>query len=115
MEKKLSIDLLAPGMVLAETVKDVHGRVLFPEGSVIAERGIQALRTWGIIEVLVSDNPTDSALQEGSTLAALDQAAVEAAELFKFNVNSTPLVDELRRLSILHLAKTKMRSLRNGQ
>ena len=114
MGRKLSIDLLAPGMIIEETVKDVHGRVLFPQGSVTTERGIVALRTWGIIEVLIADRPIDDA-EEIPTLAILDEAAVEAKELFKFNNHSTPLVDELRRLSTLHLAKVKMRSHRAGE
>jgi hypothetical protein len=114
MGRKLSIDLLVPGMIIEETVRDVHGRVLFPQGSVTTERGIMALRTWGIIEILIADKPVNNA-EEMPTLAILDEAAEEAEELFKFNSHSTPLVDELRRLSILHLAKVKMRSRRNGE
>ena len=111
MGKKLSIDLLAPGMVIEETVKDVHGRVLFPEGSVTTERTIKALRTWGIIEGLIADKPANDG-EVIPTHAILDEATFEAAELFKFNNQSSPLVDELRRLSILHLAKIKMQSYR---
>jgi hypothetical protein len=101
-------------MVIEETVKDVHGRVLFPEGSVTTERAIQALRTWGVIEVLIADKPFNEG-EEIPTLAILEDAIIEAAELFKFNRQSTPLVDELRRLSALHLAKVKMRGRGHGE
>jgi hypothetical protein len=113
MPKRISADLVSPGMVLHESVTDSHGRVLLPQGSVLIERAIALLKTWGIIEVTIADSITPEG-ESGFDLQFLVEAEAEAGELFRSHQQPSPFVEELFRLSVLHIAKVKMRSLKNG-
>lgn len=50
---RISTDKLQPGMVLADDVKDLSGRMLLTCGTAIQEKHLRVLRTWGILGVEV--------------------------------------------------------------
>lgn len=60
------------GMRLAKEVYDPYGQLLMRAGTVLGERQIKALRTWGIEEVSVAVDPSPgSALEHPEAVAAV--------------------------------------------
>ncbi|NEV62969.1 hypothetical protein [Thiorhodococcus minor] len=52
---------MAPGMRLAKDVYDPNGNVLMRSGTVVTERLVKALRSWGIDEVTIEADAEDAA------------------------------------------------------
>lgn len=58
--RTLSLNRLLSGMVLAETVRDINGRRLFPAGHEVTESTLRILAMWGVTEVVVADDPSSA-------------------------------------------------------
>ncbi|HTY39046.1 MAG TPA: hypothetical protein VMH23_18150 [Bacteroidota bacterium] len=114
---KIDIEHLAEGMVLEDPVKDLHGRVLMKEGSLITEKTIKILKMWGVVEVtVVSSAVGGDEPPAGSTVdpALLELAESEANALFRHTNRKTPFVDELFRLATLRIAKIRSKETHNA-
>ncbi len=109
---KLDIEHLAEGMVLEDPVKDLHGRILMKEGSVMTEKTIRILKMWGVVEVTVV-NPGAGG-QEAQMPVSVDPEILRLAEtetkaLFRHVSGQDPFVEELFRLASLRIAKARMK------
>lgn len=75
----LSLELAGSGMVLAEALLDAHGGLLLPEGSVLSDASLAALRRRGVAGCsVVADQPENEA-DAAEALAA--RAALRARQL----------------------------------
>lgn len=99
---KLSVEFLAPGMVLADDVRGSNGLVLLGEGAEITERHIEIFRTWGIAEVDIVGNPGANDRSPARELTPAEKAAVEAEldRMFQHNDPMDPVIEELRRICL---------------
>ncbi|MBF0611662.1 MAG: hypothetical protein G8345_07080 [Magnetococcales bacterium] len=52
----LPLNQVAAGMVVAKDVLDMSGRLLLGRATIVTEKHIKILKTWGITEVHVADN-----------------------------------------------------------
>lgn len=115
---KIDIELLAEGMILEDPVKDLHGRVLMKEGSLVSEKSIRILKMWGVVEVTVVNAAVGG--QEGTSASAIDPHLVELAEidakiLFSHTDRKSPFVEELYRLITHRIAKGRAKGAANVQ
>ncbi|MCX6135353.1 MAG: hypothetical protein NTU47_16225 [Ignavibacteriales bacterium] len=115
---KIDIESLTEGMVLEDPVKDLHGRVLMKEGSLITEKSAKILKMWGVVEVTVVD--TAAAGEQVTAVKSLDPRVMELAEneakvLFRHTDRKNQFVDELFRLATLRIAKARSKEVHNAQ
>jgi HD-like signal output (HDOD) protein len=62
----ISKDMLQTGMILADDVLNPRGQVLIPNGTVIEDKHLRGLTTWGIKSVSVTPSTApESAIEEG--------------------------------------------------
>jgi hypothetical protein len=101
---KISLEDLRPGMILAGEVKERSGRVLLCAGVEITEKHLDIFKKWGI-----SGADIQGVTQEDMTPqldpAVLQQAEMEAQELFRHTDRQHLAVIELLRLTTLRLAQ----------
>lgn len=75
----LSLELARSGMVLAEALLDAHGGLLLPEGSVLSDASLAALRRRDVAGCsVVADQPESEA---DNAAAAAARAALRAEQL----------------------------------
>jgi hypothetical protein len=115
---KLDIDQLAEGMVLEEAVRDLNGRALMKEGSVMSEKTIRILKMWGIVEVTVVNTAVGG--EEVAATSLIDPRIMELAEseagsLFRHTNRKNLFVEELYRLATLRIAKVRSKEAHNAQ
>ena len=114
---KIDIEHLTEGMILEDSVKDLHGRVLMKEGSPITEKSIKILKMWGVVEVTVV-NPAVGGEDVPATNSIdpkfLELAESEAAVLFRHVSRKDPFVEELHRLATLRIAKLRSKEVLNA-
>jgi hypothetical protein len=102
----ISINKLAPGMVLKSAAKDITGRLLLEKGVEIYEKHITIFKTWGLTEVDVEgdvegDNVEEVTIQVDEE--TLYKATKELQDLFAFaDLNNSPVTKEIFRLSLQH-------------
>lgn len=98
------IDNLVPGMVLKKDVTDRSGRLLLPEGVLLAEKHLVIFRMWGVLELEISDEsePEPAAVAQGSEIdpELLAQATDEVLRIFAHNDPEHPAIRELIRVCI---------------
>jgi putative nucleotidyltransferase with HDIG domain len=99
------IKKLIPGMVLADDVHDIKGRLLMSRGKPIGPDHIRIFKIWGIPQVDVAGAPEDGE----AASAALDPAWYEAArreaeDLFVLTQRDHPAVKEIFNLAVNHRA-----------
>ena len=107
---KLAVDQLGEGMVVDDTVTDLHGTVLLPKGTVITHHGIKLLKMWGILEVSVDE--ASAAEHPATSEPAIDprfveEAKVDIAMLFQHTDRDNVFVKELMRLATHRIARTR--------
>lgn len=91
---------LAPGMVLAEEVRDQQGRLLMPAGTELTERHLRAFQLWGIRSVRVfgaGGSQGDPVPELTPAQLAEGEAIVRAR--FQLHDLRHPLIAELLRLA----------------
>lgn len=104
----VSIDNLAPGMMLAADIHDRNGRLLIRSGAELTDKNILVLRTWGVIQVDIEgveeeDDHCPLCGEFDPDLLSLLEADVKP--LFRHSDLSHPAVSELIRLCILRRAQ----------
>ncbi len=106
---KFAVDLLEPGMILAEDLTTSEGRMLLPRGAMLSDAHIRTCRVWGIAEASIlgdeeeeADNPTT--LEELDP-QVLDACKIMAAQRFVLNPSSHPAVQEMAKLYVLRQAR----------
>jgi HD-like signal output (HDOD) protein len=105
---KVNVDDLRSGMVLASDLKDSVGRFLLQHGTVIQDKHIQILKSWGITEADIEGLDQKMAA-EGIKLQIdpdiLKKCEDYASMLFQYSNSDHEATRELKRLRVLHLAK----------
>jgi len=97
---KLNLSELAPGMVLAEPVKDPQGRVVLGAGAELTERHLQVFENWGVTEAVVSGvEREDLQTDPGGALPPEMVAELDADIARRFPDNPGPVLSEIRRLA----------------
>lgn len=74
----------------------------------ITERHMRVLKSWGVVEVQVEGDPTDTTdemVVEDFTPEILEQARVEVLERMRHNSVEHPAIDELVRLCVRRRAR----------
>ncbi len=88
---------LKTGMVLADDVKDIKGRLLLPKGRPIGPEHIRIFKIWGIPQVSVIESPHDA---DEPVAPALDPARLEAVRAalenrFRLTDRRHPAIQEI--------------------
>lgn len=103
MPVNIRLEKLMPGMVLAQNVKDRNGRVLLTAGQAINEKNLKMLKSWGVADVLVADQPGKGAsgvLPDKTAPTTAGKAEQEMKELFCHADLRHPAVRELFNLCL---------------
>ena len=104
---KILTDNLASGMILGADVRDRSGRLLLGTGTMLSDRHLYILRTWGVIEVEIA-GADDGGKGHNSAItiepALWSAIEKEIAPLFRHADNTHPAIMELMRLRILREA-----------
>lgn len=106
---KMSIDDIKPGMILADDLSTAEGRTLLPRGAMLTEAHIRTCRVWGIGEVMIQEDESESADYPTSFdelhPEVLDACKIMAAQRFVLNPLKNPVVKEMAKLYVLHQAR----------
>jgi len=92
------LNALKPGMVLADSVFDLHHSLLLKAGVVLDERRIRLLKSWGAGRVAVRTADTDGT-QVSTRSAPAPETSADAASDGK--TVQGPLMDEIARVAAL--------------
>ena len=107
--RRIPVDGIADGMVLARSVEDRLGRVLLSKGDALQARFLDRLKDWGITEVFVEGEEgggTGAGLAAPALSASpeqLEAARVRAEARFSGFDASHPVMHGLKLLAIKHL------------
>lgn len=103
----ITIDSLAPGMILAVAVTDRSGRRLLAAGAEITQKHVRMLRTWGVLEVDVEGRNDDGREVVAGEISAEElKRAAEQLETLWRNVDlDMPMMKELFRLCVIRKAR----------
>lgn len=99
---------LKVGMVIAEDVKDINGRVLLKSGTKIIKENLKILKAWGITEADVRDVKIKNIKNYDTKNLKpefLAEAEKEVLRIFHYADISHPAISELLNLCILRKAK----------
>jgi len=107
---KIAIDQLNEGMVVEDTVTDLHGTILLQKGVIISLRSVKLLKMWGILEVSINDasaaeHPLASDPRLDPRIA--EEARIEVAAIFQHTDRENLFVKELARLATNRITKRK--------
>jgi HD-like signal output (HDOD) protein len=99
------IKKLKPGMVIADDVRDIKGRLLLARGKPIGPDHIRIFKIWGIPQVEIAGAPEG----EAAAPAPIDPARLEAARqeterLFALTESDHPAVKEIFNQAVLYRA-----------
>ena len=90
---------LKNGMVLAEDVHDMYGRRLLTAGSIINDKNLTILQTWGITDVAIdSGSQTVSETEQEEQNSEI--VSRESLELFSTVDRNDPFIQEIWQQSI---------------
>ena len=99
--KKVTLRNLQSGMILAEPVHDMCGRILLQKDIELSESSIRILKTWGVAEVRVQgeegEADTESELADVDP-QVLDRARQHIKTLFRHAGEEDNFVKDLKRL-----------------
>ena len=103
----VSLDNLAPGMVLASNVLDKSGRLLLGEGVELAAKHLFIFRTWGIVEADIAgvDDDDTNILPDDITPEELENAKNTLLPFYHHADIEHPATCELFRLAVLRMVK----------
>ncbi|KAF0152287.1 MAG: hypothetical protein FD143_1209 [Ignavibacteria bacterium] len=83
--KTIDVSEITVGMELAEPIKNMHGQMLIPEGTTLAENHIRLLKTWGIKAATVNSEEGTTQVESASNLD------FETMAILKKRINWIPL------------------------
>ena len=97
----IHINKIEPGMVVADEVRDIHGRLLLGKGKTIQPDHFRVFKIWGITEIKVRTNSDD----KEETKLDFDPEQYEkiresTQQVFRYNDLEHPAIQEIFRLSI---------------
>lgn len=95
MAKKIPLEALSEGDVLASDVTERSGRLILGRGRAVTRRHIETLRAWGILEVDVCANAEDEAEPADEALAKARESVLPR---FALNDANQPLITALIEL-----------------
>jgi len=103
----VSLDNLAPGMVLAANVRDKSGRLLLGEGAVLEAKHLFIFRTWGIVDadIVEMDDADSEVVPEEITTEELESARNMLLPLYCHADIEHPAISELLRLAVIRKVK----------
>ncbi len=93
-----------PGMVLAEDVRDVNGRLLLSRGKTIGAEHIRIFKMWGVSRVAVRGEPEAAANPPGVDPRRIEALRREMEPRFRLADREHPAVLELIRAAALYRA-----------
>ncbi len=117
--KRVPVQELRPGMIVAQAIEDDRGRTVIPAAARLTPMFIKRMGAWGITEVLVEDDAADSeqasaAAQRPAILQDASQEERErmreiamAVQLRFSNVPDTAVMGALKRIVVRHLVTIK--------
>jgi len=95
----ITLKNLKPGMILAQEVRDLSGRLLLGQGLEITPKRLRILKAWNITEVEVVEDTksgeTKSAILENIDPDLQRQAVEMAADHFHHTDTGHPLIAQL--------------------
>jgi len=101
------IEKLQPGMKLNSAVHDSSGRLLAKADTVLTEKQIKVLKTWGITGAYIKNGEETSEQQatpSPPSAAALEQAEEIASYLFSLANREHPAMQQLYDISVQRMA-----------
>lgn len=101
------VERLKPGMSVGTDVRNHDGFLILPAGSILSERHIQMLATWGILEVRIGQGEPETAplLDEAELQQRIEAARETLRPHFLHCDTEDPLVAELLSLCAERLAR----------
>ena len=104
----MQIEFLQPGMELHSDVHDTSGRLLARANTVLTDKHIKVLKTWGVAEANIKDSDV-TGIPENAEVTPPSSAAIEQAEeiagyLFSLANREHPAMQQLFDISVQHIA-----------
>ena len=101
------------GMILADDVHDVSGRLLVEKGTMLSDTHLKVLKTWGVAEV----NIESSEVEEPAAVTSIpdrfiEQAKAQLAKRLARNDLTQELMSELYGLAVIKIANDLMNETR---
>jgi hypothetical protein len=98
----IHINKLEPGMVLADEVRDLSGRLLLGKGKTVQPDHFRVFKIWGVTEINIRGNNGDKEEAKSN----LDPEQIEkikesTRQVFSHNDLNHPAIKEIFRLSVL--------------
>lgn len=99
---------LKTGMVLADPVYNLDGKLLFPEGTLLTEKKIEITMMWGVEHVHTQGSEQDDGIVSIKNFPNIikQDAEAEMQRRFKLVKSSHPAVIAIKELAVLELAKS---------
>lgn len=108
----IRLEAAKEGMRIGKDVCDRSGRLLVAAGTLLEQRQLRILKSWGVAEITITQQA--DAEDEGLAPEVATEQLVEAEQLLserlRFNDDNIRLVSEAKRILTLRLAK----ALANG-
>jgi hypothetical protein len=98
---RISVDSLAPGMVLAQDAYTFKRQLLLRAGTILGERHIETIQAWGVAEVEIEGHVEPTLADLETQLAMLPALAAASAVLdARFGeLRADPLMGEILRIA----------------
>jgi HD-like signal output (HDOD) protein len=94
-------DKLRPGLILAEEVRDINGRLLLASGNEIGSNHIRIFKIWGVPEVIVAGNGRQTKEDDPAVNPErVEQVQEEVKTLFRHCDLTHPAIKEIYRLAV---------------
>jgi HD-like signal output (HDOD) protein len=102
----IRLEKLKPGMVLADDVRDIKGRMLLTRGMPVGPEHIRIFKIWGIpqIEIMGAPDSTETAAVPPVDPARLEMVRTETEALFRHTDREHPVVQEIFNQAVAYRA-----------
>jgi HD-like signal output (HDOD) protein len=98
----ININKLEPGMVLADEVRDLSGKLLLGKGKTIVPDHFRVLKAWGVTEVNICGNNGDKKeIKPDFNSEQYKKIKKITQQVFRHNDCEHPAIKEIFRLSVL--------------
>ncbi len=100
----MQIEQVQPGMTLHSDIHDTSGRLLTKADTVLTEKHIKTLKTWGVTQAQIKDDKEQSEAQTPDQIipsdAEIEQAKEMASYLFSQTNRDHPVMQQLLSISV---------------
>jgi HD-like signal output (HDOD) protein len=98
----IHINKLEPGMVLADEVRDLSGRLLLGKGNTVQPDHFRVFKIWGVTEINIRGNNGDKKeAKPNLDPEQLEKIKESTMQVFSHNDLNHPAIKEIFRLSVL--------------